>query len=156
LIANSPPDDLRNVLARSRLRKGTPNSFSVMAGLVPAIHVLPQGEDVDARVRGHDENSEMQPMPLIPFGEYRPDVTDYDQAYTGAVLNALPRGDGYGPFPTFTACSAAIERLDTKTRGQSGIRVIGPIPSGTRPRSLSRRSEIGVEADIRGPAKRHS
>ncbi len=32
-------------------------------------------------------------MPLIPFGEYRPDVTDYDQSFTGAVLNALPRGD---------------------------------------------------------------
>ena len=47
-------------------------------------------------------------MPLIPFGEYRPDVTDYDQAYTGAVLNALPRGDGYGPFPSLAAYSAAL------------------------------------------------
>jgi hypothetical protein len=44
------------------------------------------------------------------------------------VLNALPRGDGYGPFTAFTAYSAAIERLDTKTCGQSGIRVIGPAP----------------------------
>jgi len=42
-------------------------------------------------------------MPLIPFGEYRPDVTDYDQAATGAVLNALPRGDGYGPMPALSA-----------------------------------------------------
>ena len=47
-------------------------------------------------------------MPLIPFGEYRPDVTDYDQASTGAVLNALPRGDGYGPFPGFSAYSASL------------------------------------------------
>src|SRR5262249_5750084 len=47
-------------------------------------------------------------MPLIPFGEYRPDVTDYDQSSTGAVLNALPRGDGYGPFPAFAAYSAAL------------------------------------------------
>jgi hypothetical protein len=47
-------------------------------------------------------------MPLIPFGDYRPDVTDYDQSSTGAVLNALPRGDGYGPFPSFAAYSAAL------------------------------------------------
>ena len=47
-------------------------------------------------------------MPLIPFGEYRPDVTDYDQSFTGAVLNALPRGDGYGPMPALSAYSAAL------------------------------------------------
>jgi hypothetical protein len=47
-------------------------------------------------------------MPLIPFGEYRPDVTDYDQSSTAAVLNALPRGDGYGPFPAFAAYSAVL------------------------------------------------
>src|SRR5690242_20220243 len=47
-------------------------------------------------------------MPLIPFGEYRPDVTDYDQVSTGAVLNALPRGDGYGPMPALSAYSAAL------------------------------------------------
>jgi hypothetical protein len=47
-------------------------------------------------------------MPLIPFGEYCPDVTDYDQSSTGAVLNALPRGDGYGPFPSLAAYSAAL------------------------------------------------
>jgi hypothetical protein len=28
--------------------------FLVMAGLVPAIHVLLCGQDVDARIRGHD------------------------------------------------------------------------------------------------------
>ena len=47
-------------------------------------------------------------MPLIPFGEYRPDVTDYDQSFTGAVLNALPRGDAYGPMPALSAYSAAL------------------------------------------------
>jgi hypothetical protein len=74
---------------------------------VPAIHVLPQGEDVDARMRGHDDTAGT-PMPLIPFGEYRPDVTDYDQSSTGAVLHALPRGDGYGPCPAFAPYSAAL------------------------------------------------
>ena len=47
-------------------------------------------------------------MPLIPFGEYRPDVTDYDQGSTNAVLNTLPRGDGYGPCPAFAAYSTAL------------------------------------------------
>src|SRR5689334_7905055 len=58
-------------------------------------------------MRGHDGTAG-RPMPLIPFGDYRPDVTDHDQSSTGAVLNALPRGDGYGPFPAFAAYSAAL------------------------------------------------
>ena len=47
-------------------------------------------------------------MPLIPFGEYRPDVSDYDAAYTDQVANALPRGDGYGPMQDFAAYSAGL------------------------------------------------
>lgn len=45
---------------------------------------------------------------MIPFGEYRPDVSDYDAAYTGQVLNALPRGDGYGPMQAFAGYSASL------------------------------------------------
>lgn len=45
---------------------------------------------------------------MIPFGEYRPDVSDYDEAFTDQVLNALPRLDGYGPMPSFSAYSAAL------------------------------------------------
>jgi hypothetical protein len=39
-------------------------------------------------------------MPLLPFGEYKPDVSDYEGQATKNVRNVLPRGDGYGPFPT--------------------------------------------------------
>lgn len=47
-------------------------------------------------------------MPLIPFGEYRPDVSDY-QAQTGrSLLNVVPRGDGYGPFPSLRAISQSL------------------------------------------------
>lgn len=46
-------------------------------------------------------------MPLQPFGEYRPDVSDYNAAYTASINNVLPRGDGYGPFPSFSAFSSA-------------------------------------------------
>jgi len=47
-------------------------------------------------------------MPLIPFGEYRPDVSDYAAAYTDQVANVLPRGDGYGPMQDFAAYSAGL------------------------------------------------
>jgi hypothetical protein len=47
-------------------------------------------------------------MALIPFGEYRPDVSDY-QAQTGrSLLNVVPRGDGYGPFPSLAAISQSL------------------------------------------------
>jgi hypothetical protein len=47
-------------------------------------------------------------MPIIPFGEYRPDLSDY-QAQTGrSVINVVPRGDGYGPFPSLAAISASL------------------------------------------------
>ena len=36
-------------------------------------------------------------MPLIPWGDYRPDVSDYQGRHTRAVQNVLPQGDGYGP-----------------------------------------------------------
>lgn len=47
-------------------------------------------------------------MPLIPFGEYRPDVSDYQGTFTQVASNVLPRGDGYGPFPDFSVFSAAL------------------------------------------------
>jgi hypothetical protein len=47
-------------------------------------------------------------MPLIPFGEYRPDVANYQAQFAAFLKNALPRGDGYGPFPDFSAYSAAL------------------------------------------------
>lgn len=47
-------------------------------------------------------------MPLLPFGEYKPDVADYLGTATKNVLNVLPRGDGYGPFPDFAALSQAL------------------------------------------------
>lgn len=45
---------------------------------------------------------------LLPFGEYKPDVSDYEGQATQNILNVLPRGDGYGPFPDFAALSQAL------------------------------------------------
>jgi hypothetical protein len=47
-------------------------------------------------------------MPLLPFGEYKPDVSDYEGAATRNLLNVLPRGDGYGPFRDFSILSQAL------------------------------------------------
>jgi hypothetical protein len=53
-------------------------------------------------------------MPLLTYGEYRPDVSDYEASTTRNVQNVLPRGDGYGPFPDMTALS---QSLGTQCRG---------------------------------------
>src|SRR5438067_1284325 len=45
---------------------------------------------------------------LLPFGEYRPDVADYQSSYTKTAQNVVPRGDGYGPWPSFTALTSAL------------------------------------------------
>ena len=47
-------------------------------------------------------------MPIIPFAEYKPDISDYEGTTTQTVLNVLPRGDGYGPFAAFSAYSSAL------------------------------------------------
>lgn len=45
---------------------------------------------------------------MLPWGEYKPDVADYLGTATKNVLNVLPRGDGYGPFPDFAILSQAL------------------------------------------------
>jgi hypothetical protein len=47
-------------------------------------------------------------MSVLPFGEYRPDVSDYLASTSQNVLNVVPRADGYGPFPSLAALSAAL------------------------------------------------
>jgi hypothetical protein len=47
-------------------------------------------------------------MPLLPHGSYLPDVSDYEGAATRNILNVMPRGDGYGPFPSFSPYSQAL------------------------------------------------
>ena len=47
-------------------------------------------------------------MPLIPFGPYTPDVSDYEAASERDASNVVPRGDGYGPFPSLTALSSSL------------------------------------------------
>lgn len=47
-------------------------------------------------------------MSLLATGDYRPDVSDYEGQATRNILNVIPRGDGYGPFPSFSAYTAAL------------------------------------------------
>jgi hypothetical protein len=39
------------------------------------------------------------PMPLLNFGGWRPDISDYAASATQNILNELPRGAGCGPLP---------------------------------------------------------
>jgi hypothetical protein len=47
-------------------------------------------------------------MSLMPFGEYKPDISSYDGPSTDQILNVLPRGDGYGPVASLSAYSAGL------------------------------------------------
>jgi hypothetical protein len=47
-------------------------------------------------------------MPLLPAGEYRPDVSDYEATTTRNINNVVPRGDGYGPFFDFAELSKSL------------------------------------------------
>ena len=47
-------------------------------------------------------------MPVIPFGDYRPDITDYNGQATRLAQNVFPRGDGYGPVPSLVAYTLAL------------------------------------------------
>jgi hypothetical protein len=42
-------------------------------------------------------------MPMLPFGDYRPDLSAYQGASSQTIQNVVPRGDGYGPFADFIA-----------------------------------------------------
>jgi hypothetical protein len=47
-------------------------------------------------------------MPLLSYGDYRPDVSDYEGQATRSILNVIPRGDGYGPFPGFSPYTSVL------------------------------------------------
>lgn len=45
---------------------------------------------------------------LFQFGEFKPDLSDLDTGVSRNITNVVPRGDGYGPFPDFTAFSKPL------------------------------------------------
>jgi hypothetical protein len=47
-------------------------------------------------------------MPMLPFGDYRPDLSAYQGASSQVIQNVVPRGDGYGPFADFTPFTSAL------------------------------------------------
>lgn len=47
-------------------------------------------------------------MTLLAYAEWRPDVADYESQYSKTLVNVIPRGDGYGPFPDLVALSGAL------------------------------------------------
>jgi hypothetical protein len=48
-------------------------------------------------------------VPLLPWGAWSPDTSDYESnTKAHNILNVVPRGDGYGPFPSFAAATQAM------------------------------------------------
>lgn len=47
-------------------------------------------------------------MPLLPWGAWTPDASDYEGTAVHDIQNVYPRGDGYGPFPDFATLTASL------------------------------------------------
>jgi hypothetical protein len=47
-------------------------------------------------------------MPLIPFTDYKPDISPYQTGGSTVIQNAVPRADGYGPFASLTGFTSAL------------------------------------------------
>lgn len=47
-------------------------------------------------------------MTLFQWGSYTPDVSNYEGASVNTINNVVPRGDGYGPFPSFSEYTQAL------------------------------------------------
>jgi hypothetical protein len=45
---------------------------------------------------------------MIPWGEWRPDVSDYNGQHSRTLHNVYPRGDGYGPAQGFASFTEAL------------------------------------------------
>lgn len=47
-------------------------------------------------------------MVEIPYGEFRPDISDLNSSYISILNNVLPRGDGYGPIKSYVDFTTAL------------------------------------------------
>jgi hypothetical protein len=45
---------------------------------------------------------------IVPWGEWKPDVSAYKGSHSPTITNAFPRGDGYGPVPSFAGLTDAL------------------------------------------------
>lgn len=76
-------------------------------------------------------------MAVLPFGEYRPDASDLNGEHTQALLNVLPRSDGYGPMkdvsPFTEALPAPCRGLFMARKADGSIRIF----AGTETRLYS-------------------
>lgn len=45
---------------------------------------------------------------VVPWGEWKPDVSAYKGQHTPVISNVFPQGDGYGPVPAFASLTGAL------------------------------------------------
>lgn len=87
----------------------------------------------------------VQPLP-VQFAQFRPDLSDYNPAFSDAVLNVEPRADGFGPLLAFSVLSAD---LGSRCHGAVSTRqgnLINRIFAGTRT-ALYRFAAAGLTFD---------
>lgn len=66
-------------------------------------------------------------MQLLPFGDYRPDISDILGNHTRVLTNVVPRADGYGPVRAVEAYSDALPaacRGSFRALNSAGVAVI--------------------------------
>lgn len=47
-------------------------------------------------------------MPLLPFGAWNPDTSDYESQQVNEIQNVVPRADGYGPFQSLSTYTQTL------------------------------------------------
>lgn len=47
-------------------------------------------------------------MPLLKWGAFSPDTSDFEAVSSKNILNVIPRADGYGPFPSFSSFTKVL------------------------------------------------
>jgi len=50
-------------------------------------------------------------VPLLQYGPWVPDTSDFESTTVFDISNVIPRGDGYGPFPDFSAFTQALPAI---------------------------------------------
>lgn len=62
--------------------------------------------DAGGRANGNMDEDDL--MALLQYGEWKPDVSDYEGSSSKTITNVVPQGDGYGPIKDFTAVTSAL------------------------------------------------
>ena len=87
---------------------------------------------------------------MLPFGEYKPDLSNFNGQTTQLALNVVPRADGYGPWKALTPVTASLPAASRGTfyaRKTDGTIVVF---AGTRRDLQARQHHAGLDRRVQG------